>query len=81
MNADEFCSHRIDAQVRRASELLAQNQTAGSAAWSRIDRELVHDAPWVPLYNERQVALVSARVGNYEYHPYWNVLLDQLWVR
>jgi DNA-binding SARP family transcriptional activator/ABC-type transport system substrate-binding protein/streptogramin lyase len=81
LNADEFCSHGIDAQVRRASKLLTQNQTAGSAAWSRIDRELVQAAPWAPLYNGRQVALVSARVGNYEYHPYFNVLLDQLWVR
>jgi len=81
LNADEFCSHRIDAQVRRASELLTQNPTAGSAAWSRVDRELVDAAPWAPLYNGRQVALVSARVGNYEYHPYFNLLLDQLWVR
>jgi len=21
------------------------------------------------------------RVGYYKYHPFWNVLLDQLWVR
>jgi hypothetical protein len=23
----------------------------------------------------------QARGGNYKYHPFWNVLLDQLWVR
>jgi hypothetical protein len=27
------------------------------------------------------VTALGARVGNYKYHPFWNVLLDQLWVR
>ena len=46
-----------------------------------IDHELVNKAPWVPLYNPRFLALLSARVGNYQFHPYWNLLIDQLWVR
>jgi len=24
---------------------------------------------------------VSQRVGNYEFHPQWGLLLDQLWVK
>jgi hypothetical protein len=35
----------------------------------------------VPLYNPSAVTALSARVGNYQYHPFWTVLLDQLWVR
>jgi hypothetical protein len=35
----------------------------------------------VPLYNPRTVTALGPRVGNYKYHPFWNVLLDQLWVR
>jgi len=27
------------------------------------------------------VTVLAPRVGNYKYHPFWNVLLDQLWVR
>jgi hypothetical protein len=27
------------------------------------------------------VTLVSERVGNYQYHPLWGTLIDQLWVR
>jgi hypothetical protein len=27
------------------------------------------------------VTVPGPRVGNYKYHPFWNVLLDQLWVR
>jgi len=27
------------------------------------------------------ITFVSKRVGNFEYHPEWGVLLDQLWVK
>jgi ABC-type transport system substrate-binding protein/DNA-binding SARP family transcriptional activator len=80
-NVAEFCSPRIDAQVRRASKLLAQNPAAAADAWNRVDRELADEAPLVALFNARGLVLLSARVGNYEYHPFWNVLFDQLWVR
>jgi hypothetical protein len=53
----------------------------GGRALSRIDHELVDRAPWVPLYNPRTVTVLGRRLGNYKYHPFWNVLLDQLWVR
>jgi hypothetical protein len=33
------------------------------------------------LVNRRSVTLVSKRVGNYQHHPMWGTLLDQLWVR
>jgi ABC-type transport system substrate-binding protein len=49
--------------------------------WARIDRQLVDQAPWVPLYTPRTPYFVSKRVGNWQYHPYFHVLLDQLWVR
>lgn len=81
LNAAEFCDRHVDAQVNRA--LAAQTRlpnTAGSL-WARIDHELVDQAPWVPLYNPRAVVLLSARVGNYQFHPYWTLLVDQLWVR
>jgi len=28
------------------------------------------------LYNERALTAVSARVGNYEFHPYWIGLIN-----
>jgi len=27
------------------------------------------------------VVVLSARVGNYQFSPYWTLLIDQLWVR
>jgi YVTN family beta-propeller protein len=80
VNEAEFCDPRIDAQAERA---LTSNpgDPAAQARWTAIDQELTDQAPWVPLYNPRYLSLLAARVGNYQFHPYWNVLIDQLWVR
>jgi peptide/nickel transport system substrate-binding protein len=74
LNVAEFCNRRIDVQQ-------ARNPAAAGELWSRIDHELVDRAPWAPLYNPRTVTVLGRRVGNYKYHPFWNVLLDQLWVQ
>ena len=81
LNIAEFCDPTIDAQVARADALQARDPAAAGQLWSRIDHELVDRAPWVPLYNPKTLTVLGARVGNYKYHPFWNVLLDQLWVR
>jgi peptide/nickel transport system substrate-binding protein len=81
LNLAEFCNRRLDVQIAHASALQARDPAAAGELWSRIDHELVDRAPWVPLYNPRTVTVLGRRVGNYKYHPFWNVLLDQLWVR
>jgi peptide/nickel transport system substrate-binding protein len=81
LNVAEFCDRAIDSRIRRAQSLDQNDPAAAGEAWSRIDHELVDRAPWVPLYNPRSVTALAARVGNYQYHPFWTVLLDQLWVR
>jgi peptide/nickel transport system substrate-binding protein len=80
-NLAQFCNHAIDARIRRANLLETRDPAAAGELWGRIDQELVDQAPWVPLYNERALTALSTRTGNYRYHPFWNVLLDQLWVR
>ena len=81
LNVAEFCDRRIDEQADRASALQTRAPARAGDLWSRIDHELVDRAPWVPAYNLRTVTVLGPRVGNYKYHPFWNVLLDQLWVR
>jgi YVTN family beta-propeller protein len=80
LNAAEFCSRRIDAQVTQALVLQAHNPSAAAALWARIDHQIVNQAPWVPIYNPRSLVVLSTRVGNYQFDPYWSVLIDQLWV-
>jgi ABC-type transport system substrate-binding protein/DNA-binding SARP family transcriptional activator len=81
LNAAEFCNRRIDGQMRRALASQVHDPNTAEGLWGRVDRELVDRAPWVPLYNPRALTALSARVGNYQFHPYWALLLDQLWVR
>jgi YVTN family beta-propeller protein len=80
-NVAEFCDPQIDTHVRQALALQAQGLAAAAPRWTTIDHELTDQAPWVPLYTPRALTVLSARVGNYQFHPYWNLLIDQLWVR
>ena len=80
LNAAEFCNRQIDAQVAQALALQARSPSTAAALWARIDHEIVGQAPWVPIYNPRSLVALSARVGNYQFDPYWSVLIDQLWV-
>jgi len=54
---------------------------ANAALWARIDRAIVDRAALAPMINDRGIDFVSARVRNYQVHPYWGILADQLWVR
>jgi ABC-type transport system substrate-binding protein/DNA-binding SARP family transcriptional activator len=81
VNVAEFCNPRVDAGVSRASALEATSPGAASQEWSQVDRQITDQAPWLPLYNPRIDIATSSRVGNYQYHPFFALLLDQLWVR
>ena len=77
----EFCNHSIDAQMTQAAALQTLDPPAATLLWQRIEREILAQAPVVPTSNARNVDFVAKRVGNYQYHPLWGVLLDQLWVK
>lgn len=81
LNEAEFCEPKFDSAVRSASALEATDPGAASEAWARIDQRITDQAPWLPLYNPRLDILLSSRVGNYQYHPFFLLLLDQLWVK
>jgi peptide/nickel transport system substrate-binding protein len=80
-NWSEFCDRGIEAQIQRALRLQTADPYLANRLWARIDREIVDEAPVVPLVTLKQVDIVSRRVGNYQFHPQWGVLLGQLWVR
>ena len=81
LNTAEFCDPPIDAQAEQALADQVGDPAAAAGQWAAIDHELVDQAPWVPLYNPRDLTVLSARTGNYQFQPYWNLLIDQLWVR
>jgi YVTN family beta-propeller protein len=75
-----YCDPTLDARMADAAELQTTDAAAAAEAWAEIDRRLTDHAPWAPLVNQG-TDFVSARVGNYQFHPAYLVLLDQLWVQ
>lgn len=76
-----YSDKQVSAQVARALELQQTDLAAANEVWARVDRLLTDRDYLVPLYNPRANAFVSERVGNYQFHLFNYVLLDQLWVR
>ena len=77
-NTAEFCDPQIDTQAQQALTCQIRDPAA-AGQWTDIDRELADQAPWVPLYNPLDLTVLSARAGNYQFNPYWELLIDQLW--
>jgi len=75
------CNRRIDRAILRARALKATKPRAAAALWGKIDRDLVDQAAWVPFIDEQGVDFVSARMRNYQFHPYWGFIADQVWLR
>jgi YVTN family beta-propeller protein len=80
-NQSRFCDRRIDRAIGKAIALQASDPAAANEAWSSIDRMLTDRAPFVHLFSGQLPYFVSERIGNYQYHPVHELLLDQLWVR
>jgi YVTN family beta-propeller protein len=80
-NDAEFCDPPIDAKMQKALAVEEAHPDAANRLWAQIDRDLVDQAPWVPLVNFVWADFVSKRVGDYQYNPQWHALVDQLWVR
>ena len=78
---DHFCDRRIDTEIDQALEQQVADPQAANELWQKVERRLVDQAPWLTLFTPTTINFVSSRVGNYQYHPQYGVLLSQLWVR
>jgi ABC-type transport system substrate-binding protein len=76
-----YCDRALDRKIDRARALEATDPRKAARLSASIDRELVDRAALVPLVNPRLLELVSQRVRNYQFHPYWGLLADQMWLR
>lgn len=79
-NITNYCDPALDAMVNEARDLQTTDAAAASQRWAAIDRKVTDQALWAPMLNEGS-SFVSARVGNYQFHPNWGILLDQVWVQ
>ena len=80
-NIAAFCDKSIQAKMDQAEKTGVTNQDAANQIWAQVDHEMTDQAPWVDLYNPKQIDFLSKRVGNYQWNPQWYILIDQLWVK
>jgi peptide/nickel transport system substrate-binding protein len=76
-----YCDPELEAAIERAERAQLTDPQLAGRLWAIADRRIVDQSPFVPISNQIATDFVSARVGNYQYHPQLGVLLDQLWVR
>jgi peptide/nickel transport system substrate-binding protein len=79
-NIAEYCSQSTQAQINQARTLESTDPAAADKVWTQIDREDTNAAPWVDLYNPKQIDFLSSDVHGYEWNPQWYILIDQLWL-
>jgi YVTN family beta-propeller protein len=80
-NPFQYCDPRLDQKMKEAAALQASDPVRANELWAEVDRALVDRAVALPWRNPQDRVLVSERVGNYQSHPLWGTLLDQLWVK
>jgi YVTN family beta-propeller protein len=80
-NLFQYCDPRLDEKMKEAAALQASDPAPANELWAEVDRALVDRAVALPWGSPRNRVLVSERVGNYQSHPLWGTLLDQLWVK
>jgi peptide/nickel transport system substrate-binding protein len=79
-NIAAFCDKSINSQILQAENLETTNPTQAATLWTQVDHETTLQAPWVDLYNPKQIDFLSKSVHGYLWNPQWYILIDQLWL-
>jgi peptide/nickel transport system substrate-binding protein len=75
------CDRELDRLMARATALQIRDPRRSAAAWAAADRRITDQALWVSTASLNSPELVSKRLGNYQFHPVWDFIADQAWVR
>jgi len=79
-NIAAFCDPAIQAKINQAETLASTDPTQAAALWTQVDHMDTDQAPWVDMYNPKQIDFLSKSVHGYEWNPQWYILIDQLWL-
>ena len=79
-NIAAFCDQSINKQMIQAESEEATNPAGAAKIWTQVDHETTAQAPWVDMYNPKQIDVLSSNVQGYQWNPQWYILIDQLWL-
>jgi peptide/nickel transport system substrate-binding protein len=81
INFSEFCDHGMDAEMDRALAFEGTDDAAANALWADVDRQMTDQAPVASLFQINFLDFVSARYGNFKFHPLFHAMFSQAWVQ
>jgi len=79
-NIAAFCDQSIQAKIDQAESMAATDPTGAAKLWTEIDQADTNAAPWVDMYNPKQIDFLSSNVHGYSWNPQWYILIDRLWL-
>ncbi len=77
INMAGYCNKPLDDRMKAAITLGAVNPTAANAQWGQIDKDMMADAPTVPLFTPKQLDFISSGTKNYVFSPQNKMLFSQ----
>ncbi len=80
-NISEFCDKGIQAKMDQAATTGVTDPAAANKQWAQVDHDVTDAAPWVELFNPKQINFVSKRVQDYKWSTQWYSLVDQAWLQ
>jgi len=81
-NISGFCDRTtVQPLMQQAVSVGLTRPRAAEHLWRQVDHRIVDQAVWLPLFNPKQVDLVSRRVGHYRWSPQLHLMPSLLWVR
>jgi peptide/nickel transport system substrate-binding protein len=80
-NIAEFCNKSIQSKMDNAAKVGVRNLQQANNIWAEVDKETTDQAPWVAMFNPKQLNFVSKRVKGFQWSPQWYFLMDQASVK
>ena len=80
-NIAEFCNKPIQAKMDQAGTLGLTDPVASNNLWATVDKEVADQAPWVAMFNPKNLDFTSKRVKGFQFSPQWYFLLAQASVK
>jgi peptide/nickel transport system substrate-binding protein len=81
VNISGMCDKAIDAKMQAAMVQAITDPSGANVEWAKIDREMMDQAPLVPLFTPKNVDFLSTRVGNYMFSNQYKWVISQAWVQ
>jgi len=79
-NIAAFCDQAIQSKINQAESEGATNPSGAAALWTQVDHADTNAAPWVDMYNPKQIDVLSHNVHGYSWSPQWYILIDRLYL-